>query len=317
MTTINNFPEQTTILSDDKFLLQTAAGVTKSAKFSNMLSGGSGGSNAQDFRLTLASAIAVSTSDVTAATTIYCTPYKGNKISLYDGTNWNTRSSAQFSLALGTLTSGKPYDVFCYDNAGTPTLEFLAWTNDTTRATALAYQDGILVKSGAATRRYLGTFYTTSATTTEDSTANRYLWNYYNRVSRAMQRLETAVTWTYTTASFRQANGNSANQLNFVIGVSEETVSAELLVRVSNSNTNVQFVGGIGLDSTTSEATSGYLRGEQYTQASNVNLTQKASLNALIPAGRHYLAWLEYSQASGSSTWVGNSQFGMLGNLRA
>ena len=114
----------------------------------------SGSGKAQDFRLTLTSATPVTPADVTGATTIYCTPYKGNQIALYDGSSsWNTRTSAEFSLALGTLTSGKPYDVFCYDNAGTPTLEFLAWTNDTTRATALVYQDGVLVKSGATTRR--------------------------------------------------------------------------------------------------------------------------------------------------------------------
>lgn len=311
MTTINNFPEQTTVLADDKFLLQTSSGVTKSAKFSNMVGGGF----PQDFRLTLTSATPVATSDVTGATTIYCTPYRGNKIALYDGTNWNIRSSAEFSIALGTLTSGKPYDVFCYDNSGTPTLEILAWTNDTTRATSLTRQDGVLVKSGAATRRYLGTFYTTSTTTTEDSIANRYLWNYYNRVSRQMQRFETTVTWTYTTATFRQANANSANQLNFVVGVSEDMVSAELMVRVSNSNANVQFVGGIGLDSTSAEASTGYLRGEQYTQVSSINMSQRASFNAQVAAGRHYLAWLEYSLASGTSTWVGNSQFGIMGRV--
>jgi hypothetical protein len=146
-----------------------------------------------DFRLTLTTAVPVTTSDVTGATTIYCTPFNGNSIALYDGTNWNLRQSAEFSIALGTLTSGKPYDVFCYDNSGTPTLELLAWTNDTTRATALTRQDGILCKSGALTRRYLGSFYTTSTTTTEDSFVKRYLFNYYNRVEKPLRGLNQQI----------------------------------------------------------------------------------------------------------------------------
>ena len=46
-------------------------------------------------------------------------------------------------LALGTLTSGKPYDVFGYISGGALALELLAWTNDTTRATAVTLQDVI------------------------------------------------------------------------------------------------------------------------------------------------------------------------------
>jgi hypothetical protein len=204
-----------------------------------------------DFRLTLTTSVPVTTSDVVGASTIYCTPYKGNQITLYDGTNWNLVTSSQFSLALSGLTSGKPYDVFCYDNAGTATLEFLVWTNDTTRATALAYQDGVLIKSGDATRRYLGTFYTTGTTTTEDSAAKRYLWNYYNRVRRTMSRLETTASWTYTTAAFRQANGSALNQLNYVCGLAEDEVEATVQASATSSAGSAYMQVGIGVDSTT------------------------------------------------------------------
>ncbi len=149
-------------------------------------SGGGGGDFAvADGRLTLTSGTPVTTSDVIGATNIYYTPYKGTKIGLYDGSStWNIVTFAETSLPLGTLTSGLTYDVFAYNNSGTLALELLAWTNATTRATALVYQNGILVKSGATTRRYIGTFYTTSTTTTEDSAANCLLYNYYNRVMR-------------------------------------------------------------------------------------------------------------------------------------
>lgn len=262
----------------------------------------------QDFRLTLTSGAPVTTSDVTAAGTIYACPYNGNAIALYDGTNWNIRTSAEFSLALSGLTSGKPYDVFCYDNSGTPTLEFLVWTNDTTRATALTYQDGVLVKSGAATRRYLGTFYTTGTTTTEDSAAKRFLYNYYYRVERPLiAALETTNTWTYTTNTWRQANANAANQLDFVLGVAEDAVFAHASTSARNGTAQQEAYVGIGLDSTSANSA---------TLMPNANIffsgTHHVALNAEYigtpSAGRHYLAWLEIDvTATGTTTWLGDN----------
>jgi len=236
-----------------------------------------------EFRLTLTTGSAVPTGDVAAATTIYCTPYKGNRIALYDGTNWNIRSSAEFSLALGTLTGSLPYDVFCYDNAGVPTLEFLAWTSTTARATSLALQDGVYVKSGAATRRYMGTFYTISTTQTADSkTVGRYLWNYYNRVSRPT--LTTySVDRTVTSATY--AEPNTEIRGNFVLGVSEEPVGATIAGSVTSSAAENRGVA-VAFDSATT-ATAGL---ESATQnlagaASNIAVTGWAQGLAV---GLHY-----------------------------
>lgn len=256
-----------------------------------------------DFRLTLTSGTPVTTSDVTAAGTIYCCPYKGNKISLYTGGAWVTRSSAQFSLALSALTSGKPYDVFCYDNSGTPTLEFLVWTNDTTRATALAYQDGVLVKSGDATRRYLGTFYTTATTTTEDSVAKRYLWNYYHRVERVMAVVDTTNSWTYSTATWRQANASAANQLECVIGVVEDVVSADAACLAVNSAGGVNIGVGVGVNSTTVNSARIFGGG-----ATNTYSLQSCAFYTGYPvAGRNYFPWLEMGYSSGTTTFYGDN----------
>ena len=67
----------------------------------------------------------------------------------------------------------------------------LVWTNDTTRATAIDLQDGIPVKHGDSTRRYLGTYYTTATGQTEDSVAKRMVWNQNNRTRRQMRRADT------------------------------------------------------------------------------------------------------------------------------
>lgn len=256
-----------------------------------------------EFRLTLTSGVGVTTTDVTGATTIYAFPYLGKSIALYDGNNWNVRTSAQFSIALGTLASGKPYDVFCYDNSGVPTLELTAWTNDTTRATALVYQDGVLVKTGALTRRYLGTFYTTSTTTTEDSAAKRYLWNYYNRAVKGFYKTDATVSWTYTTATIRQVRADATNQVEFVTGVAEDAIELVASARIANTSANVGVQTAIGLDSTSAIAAD-CVCNETYSQAANTNISTGARLITVPTAGRHYAAWLEYSLATGTSTWT-------------
>jgi hypothetical protein len=177
-------------------------------------------------RLTLESGVPVSITDQTAKTSIYFTQFGGNCISLYDGSIWGCREFSELTLPLGTLTGDKNYDVFAYDNAGTPTLELgAAWTTDIARADALVLQDGIYVKTGAATRRYLGTFRTTSATTTEDSLVKRLVWNYYNRVTRSLFRADST-SHTYAVPDARLWNNNPANRLAFVFGVAENAFGA-------------------------------------------------------------------------------------------
>ena len=258
-------------------------------------------------RLTLTSALPVTTADVTGATNIYFAPYNGNRIALYDGSSaWNVRTFTQITVALGTLTDAKPYDLFAYDNSGTVTFDSpVAWTNDTTRATALTTQDGVLVKTGATTRRYIGTFYTTATTTTEDSYAKRLLWNYYNRVPRPMRVVETTDSWTYTIATFRQANASTANQLGFVVGVAEVELAAEVISMVRNSSTNVCVTAAIGLDSTSAPATGCLMGAYDISVANRVDITS-AALRTSPTAGYHYAAWLEFSHALGTTSWWGD-----------
>lgn len=262
-----------------------------------------------DFRLSLTSGLPVTTADVTGATTIYCAPYKGKYIDLYDGVSqWIRVGSAEFSIALGTLTAGKPYDIFCYNNAGVATLEILAWTNDTTRATALVRQDGRLVKSGATTRLYMGTFYTASTTTTEDSVTKRYLWNNYNRVRRPMRVVEATASWTYTTPTFRQANAAAGNQLDCVIGVAEDPVQAEVHI-VASANAGRQCAVGIGVDSTTVNSAQIFGGGVDGT---GLNCTITCSYRGYPAAGRHTLPWLERSETGGTTTWLGTTANGSI-----
>jgi len=257
-------------------------------------------------RLTLTSGTPITVSDVTAATTIFFTPYLGDLLSAYTGTSWNTRVFTELSIGIPAVAN-QMYDVFVFDNAGVWTLEVLAWTNDTTRATALVVQNGMLVKSGATTRLFLGCCRTTTvAGQTEDSATKRYVWNYFNRDRRPLLRRETTASWSYTTATWRQANGAAANQVDVIVGYQEATL--DLLVVVSPANATAGTVVGVGIgeDSTTTPHAS--LIGAIAVASSNGNPGQITAWLKIKPAvGRHFYAWLEYSTAVGTSSWFGTN----------
>lgn len=260
-----------------------------------------------DFRLSLTSGLAVTTSDVTGATTIYLTSYKGNRIALpatSTASVWAVFESAEVSLALGTLTADKNYDVFAYWSGSAVVLEALAWSSDTARATALVRTKGVYLKTGALTRRYIGTFRTTSTTTTEDSLAKRFVWNAANRVPRAVSRTETTASWTYTTATFRQARASTSNQVAYVAGLAEDAVAVSLDVSMENSGTAAVVLSGIGVDSTS--AASGSTGRVPLLTALTIQMSHSEYVGA-AQLGYHYLAWLEYSTASGTTTWYGSS----------
>jgi hypothetical protein len=251
-------------------------------------------------RLTLTTGVAVTSADVTGASTLYFTPYHGNRISLYDGSAWDTTAFAEVSLAL-SLIAATNYDVFLYDNAGTLTLETVAWSTDTARAVALAVQDGVLVKTGALTRRYLGTIRASGTDTTEDSLAKRFVWNHVHRVRRAMQVLEATNSWTYTTATYRQANGSNANQLAIVVGVAGEALQVQVAAEFSQVDTARVAVGA----DSTSVPMPGSI-GRALSQGGGARGAAASVVNTIPAVGYHFYAWLEHSVASGTTTWYGD-----------
>lgn len=261
-------------------------------------------------RLTLTTAVPITTGNVTAATAIKFTPYRGNQLALYNGAIWTLYTFTELSIAV-PATTVTMYDLYVYDNAGTLTLDATAWTNDTTRATALATQDGVLCKTGALPRRYLGSFRTTGVSgQTEDSLTKRYLWNYYHRVPRALLRQESTATWNYTTATIRQANAAAANQVELVVGVAEEPIDLTLSAAASNGQTMV-MAAGIGEDSTTTISTSQIGAGGGSPASAGGSAVVNSFVAKLIKypvVGFHFYAWLEWSAATGTTTWYGAPQ---------
>lgn len=271
-------------------------------------------------RLTLTSGVPSTTFDVTAATTVYFTPYRGDRIALYDGAHWQVLSFEELSISLGSDAANTNYDVFAYSNGGAVAIERLAWTNASTRAMDLVTANGVLVKAGDATRRYIGTYRTTATTgQTEDSHARRFVWNYYNRLRRAVRVLDTTDSWTYGTASFRQVRASSANQVEIVVGLSEAHLSLRAAHQAQNSAGGISVATAIGEDSTSAAASGSLMQIAGAPAGVNVNVS--AALDKYPVAGYHFYVWLERpSDATGTTTWWGDGglswlQSGLTGSV--
>jgi hypothetical protein len=258
-------------------------------------------------RLTLESNVAVSSTNQEAKTTLYLTPYIGNQISLYYNSVWSTYITDQISISLSGKTAGKNHDVFAYYNGWAVALELVEWTNDATRAIALATQDGVYVNSSDAKQKYMGTIRTTGTTgQCEDSFTSRYVWNMYNRFQRGGWTTNTASGWTYTGAAWREWGGGGVNQLRFkfVLGMPQT-----VFVQINANSVGAGYVG-YGIDISSGGYTSVYVVSGSYVYygpslgSTNTNL---------LASGYHFITGMEYASgsltvysSSGTTTYAGS-----------
>jgi hypothetical protein len=279
-----------------------------SGAWTSAAGGGGGDKYPMEARLTLETGVPISTTDQTAKTTLYLTKYKGDQIVVYSGTAWSTIAlGADISITLASLTAGLPYDVYVYNNAGTLTLELTAWTNTTTRATALTTQNGVYVKTGATTRRYIGTICIQATGQCEDSSARRLIWNYYNRAQKVCYGVDTTNSWAYTTATFRAANNNTTDgvgRVAVVVGIGEDSVEGRRIFAARNGTVGTFFAGGVGIDSTSIDSC--LIKGYGVAQVANIPNQVESIYVGILSAGYHYIQALEYSFASGTTTWSGD-----------
>jgi len=99
------------------------------AAFRNMSGGGLQG--ICEGRLTLTAGSSVVVADQNNKTTLFFSPYKGNRLALYNGSQWELSAlSIEPGISIPAVTGMN--DVFVFANPQ-PTLEIVAWTNVTTR----------------------------------------------------------------------------------------------------------------------------------------------------------------------------------------
>jgi hypothetical protein len=235
----------------------------------------------------------------------------------------------------GYHQSGKNFDLFVINDAGTIRLGTgPAWNagavagSDTARGTGAGSTDiqlingiwtntnSITIRWGSATGNttvvaagkatYVGSLRTTADGVTEDSLAKRFLYNVYNREPRPLLRRDPAASWTYSIATFRQANANTANQVAYLAGLTGSLLHLDIVGNVQNSTSTlaVTFVG-IGIDSTTvSSATrANFARVIDVGQITGPN----ASYDGFVQLGFHFAAMLERGDGANTQTWIGTS----------
>lgn len=251
-------------------------------------------------RLTLTSGTAITTSDVTAATAIYFNPYKGNQIGLYNGASWDIITFDVTPLSLAGTSGSSVYDIFGYNDGGVLTLELAGWTNDTIRATALTSQDGIYVKTGATTRRYLGTIrINATGGQCEDSLEKRFVWNYYNRAEKILVTPKHATAWTYNVNSWRMFANSNTYRVMVVVGIEEDILDMKATCGIHSAEGAL----AIGIDS---ENTPDYTYTHIVWTRSNSNTSviwTEGHLKKPLSAGFHYIQLLEISNNGTVTFW--------------
>lgn len=253
--------------------------------------------------LSLTSGVAFPTSYVTAGTTLYWVPIDSGKAGLYDGSAvWSVVEPGALSLTMVGLTASKPYDIFLDWNAGTPVLKALVWTDDTNRATAITTQDSVRVLTGQTDWRLVGTVYIDSGGgAVSDNATLMHVSNLYHQVQKVGFKVDSG-THIYTTATFRQFDGDTANEISFVVCIDERKTFAKFVCHWRNNTISSGANVGLGLDSTSARISACTSESMQQAVASYLSpLSSEGDFHTGV--GRHRVVALQYSQAYGSATW--------------
>lgn len=299
-------------------------------------------------RISLSSTDSVTQSDIATAINIHYVPCVGNRVPVLVGGSFVPRfMSAPITLALdddsghvGYHQSGKVFDVFAFDDAGSLMIGTgPAWASSASRGsgagtTEIESYRGLLVNKNSISIRtgtnsgdvvaipareatYLGSFSPTADGQASDTKTKRLVFNAYNQARRAMFQSGAAASYTYSIAAWRIIGGASALRMSFLLGLDGVGVSATAVAMVMNSTATARVVRcGIGLDTE-----NGFANGSLATSIQAVN-----ALNSMIAryegypgAGLHYLAQIEMGAGADTQTWYAtdgsNYQAGMVGDF--
>ena len=216
--------------------------------------------------LTPVSGTPIITSDATAVTAVYYTPYIGLLVPIYNGTSFvPTSIVSELQLTLvSSHAASNIYDFYIFNLSGVPTLGTgPSWSagsggsiaaGSCARGTgsggaALARLQGINTNAVSMTMRYgngtttmvvapnQGTYVGTLFidTTNGQVTCNRSygqsrkwgIWNAYNRTPTYLKAGDSATSWSVTSATFGAQHSNTANSLTVLVGLQEERLDLD------------------------------------------------------------------------------------------
>jgi hypothetical protein len=271
-------------------------------------------------RLTVVSNTPIPLSDTSNATVIFLTAYKSATIALRTtgtGARWIMRTyTTQPNIALSGLSSNVNYDVFAYWTGTDVALELsAAWASNVARTDAIVRLNGVWVKNADVTRRYVGTFRTTSATQTQDTRLQRFVWNVDNQVENHAWVEDLTSSWAVNLAAgtWRQVRSVAANRVEVVIGIPTPMSGyAQMLQSGLPAGTGVAAWTGFGIDSTTVNI--GFAMA--HLNSNNAILTQwnvgYSICDTVLDIGYHAINWLE----SGHTSSGGVTAYGTTGQSR-
>ena len=294
-------------------------------------------------RLTLTSGTPVLTSNVSAVSTIYYTPYIGN-MCLVGNSLVNTPVPVTFqevSQALSDTTkspsaavAGAVYDLFSWmDGSIFRVTRGPAWSagatagSNTVRgsgagSTALVRVNGVFVNAYTITNGpaagygvYQGTIATDSSgatvswnlggAATGGVAAILNVWNMFNRIRFKTLMTDNTSSWTYNSTTWRSANNAAPLQrATFVQGILENFVEAEYL-SCSTATANTTPEVGVGLNSTNTLAP-GTIIG-QATETTGSIYTNMLSTYVGLLLGANYLQAIE-NVLGGTAGFYGGTQ---------
>jgi hypothetical protein len=218
------------------------------------------------------------TTTQSAKTTIFYTPYVGNQVPIYDGVSFRNVAFAELSVATTDTTkspaaigASKVNDWFVWDDAGTTRIGHGPdWTSDSARSagTALVMVNGVLLNNASITNgpaasrgTYVGTTRSNGssqldwifgAAASGGTAAFLGVWNTYNRVIIGTSVTDNGVSYTYSSATVRQARASGGNQITYLSGLAEDGFVYSYATRITTTATASSFsFVGIGLNSAT------------------------------------------------------------------
>jgi hypothetical protein len=246
--------------------------------------------------------------------TVYLAPITSDLIAIYTGTAWVLRQASGVSYVLSGRTTDIPFDVYAAWNGTAVVLEVLNWTSGTARATAITRVNGVWTKSGDATRRYLGTVRPRSATTYAIrrqpnwtvGTAAVDIWNVDNRKQTNVVIQSPGSDWTYSTATYRQANAQTNAQIDTLAGLAGDCASLVLLATVSSTGAGAGDKAGVAISGALSSSQT-YLRVFATVNSTVGTVELTAFSQDQVPLGVGAFKWLEKGTGSGTNTWYGDT----------
>lgn len=312
---------------------------TSGTGFSCVTIAGTGGITSPTVRITLASGVPVMASSRAAQSTVYVTPYGGGNVPIYNGSTFTMTNFAEVSQATTDATkspaavaNNSVYDIFCWVDTG-PTNRCTrgpAWTNSSTRGYTLTTINGIPLNTSSITNgpgALLGTWVGTIAsngTATIDfiygavasggTPAVFNVWNAYNRVMVGTIVTDNGTSYTYSSATLRQARASAGNQISFVLGAQEDSPTGNYIISVTVASTAGSFTQeAVGFDVTNASSV-----GSTIIQNETANATVTSPNVPFVwpqPAiGTHTLVAIEGADGTHSNTY-GSTSIASAGNL--